>query len=77
MQLENGLDTKIIAGCTDYFPARITRDRTLALLDLSCVAEFRRIKQTFGSWRVAALATGFLTPSVPVTLQNSAMQSRT
>lgn len=48
---------KVIAGCTDYFPARAVSDRQHTLLDLTRIPELRGIKKTSKGWRIGAMTT--------------------
>lgn len=47
----------VLAGGTDYFPARVDRPVDLELLDLSGVASLRGLSRVDGHWRIGALTT--------------------
>jgi CO/xanthine dehydrogenase FAD-binding subunit len=47
----------VLAGGTDYFPARVDRPVDLELLDLSGVASLRGLSRVGGHWRIGALTT--------------------
>jgi CO/xanthine dehydrogenase FAD-binding subunit len=47
----------VLAGGTDFYPARVGRAPREAVLDLSRVATLRGILQEAGTWRIGALTT--------------------
>jgi len=47
----------VLAGGTDFFPARVGRAVAEDVLDISALANLRRIVQEEGGWRFPALAT--------------------
>ena len=47
----------IVAGGTDYYPARVGRPLDDAVLDITDLAELRAITDTGDAWRIGALAT--------------------
>ncbi|HVJ39945.1 MAG TPA: FAD binding domain-containing protein [Dongiaceae bacterium] len=47
----------IIAGGTDFYPARLGRPMTEPVLDISGLADLREIRRDGGFWRIGALAT--------------------
>jgi CO/xanthine dehydrogenase FAD-binding subunit len=50
-------DRTVLAGGTDFYPARVGRPLTEAVVDITGVAELRGISQTDNSWRIGALTT--------------------
>jgi CO/xanthine dehydrogenase FAD-binding subunit len=51
------LGAKVIAGCTDFFPASKAGDAAETLLDITRIDAFRSIKKVQGGWRIGALVT--------------------
>jgi CO/xanthine dehydrogenase FAD-binding subunit len=47
----------ILAGGTDYYPARVGRPVDDDVLDITGLSALRRIAETDGSWRIPALVT--------------------
>jgi CO/xanthine dehydrogenase FAD-binding subunit len=47
----------VLAGGTDFFPARVGRTLPDEVLDLGAIAELRGIREEAGGWRIGALAT--------------------
>jgi CO/xanthine dehydrogenase FAD-binding subunit len=47
----------VLAGGTDFYPARVGRPTPPAVLDLSCIAGLRGIAQTAQGWHLGALTT--------------------
>ncbi|MET4130561.1 xanthine dehydrogenase family protein subunit M [Roseovarius sp. MBR-6] len=48
---------RIVAGCTDFFPAQKRGEVIENILDISRVAEFRGIRETDDGWRIGAATT--------------------
>jgi CO/xanthine dehydrogenase FAD-binding subunit len=47
----------IVAGGTDFYPARVGRPLDDDILDITAVAELKRIREDGDHWRIPALAT--------------------
>ena len=47
----------ILAGGTDFYPARVGRPLDDDVLDITALPDLRRISETSSSWRIPALAT--------------------
>lgn len=54
--LENGA-WSVVAGGTDYYPARVGRPLDDDVLDISALPDLRAIRLTDDGWRIPALAT--------------------
>lgn len=50
-------DRTVLAGGTDFYPSRVGRPLTEAVVDITRVDELRGISQTNTSWRIGALTT--------------------
>lgn len=47
----------IVAGATDYYPARVGRPRTEDVLDVTAVRDLHGVTEVDGGWRLGALTT--------------------
>ena len=47
----------VLAGGTDYFPARVGKPLDDDILDITALPDLRRIEETAEGWRIPALAT--------------------
>ncbi len=50
-------DWKVLAGGTDYYPAKVGKPLHDNLLDITAIDEFRKISETEQHWRIGATAT--------------------
>lgn len=48
---------KVLAGGTDYYPAKVGKPLRDNLLDITAIDEFRKINETEQHWRIGATAT--------------------